>query len=72
MSTGKSFDDFYQEAVQQFGTGGAEAPALAPSFDFCSIWPIAKQALQYLSTLVPFWAKLVIQALIKFGDQKCQ
>lgn len=72
MSNGKSFDDFYQEAVKQFGAGGAVTPALAPNFDFCSIWPIAKTALQYLSTVVPFWAKLVIEAAIKYGDNQCQ
>ena len=72
MSNGKSFDDFYQEVVQQSGARGAEKAALAADFDFCKVWPVAKSALQYLATIVPFWAKLVIEAAIRYGDSQCQ
>ena len=71
MADGNTFDDFYQQAVREMGTGAAAAPQVAPEFDFCSVWGVAKAALQYLETVVPFWAKLVIEAAIKDGDHQC-
>lgn len=67
----KSFEQFYEETVREAGTGKFAAATVDANFDFCSIWPVAKSALEYLATVVPFWARLIIQAAIKYGDHRC-
>ena len=73
MANGKSFDDFYEQAVQNYsGAAATTKSAEAAGIDFCSIWPVVRQGLEFLKGRVPLWARIVIDALIAFGDSQCQ
>jgi hypothetical protein len=38
---------------------------------FCKLWPLIKEGLQLLETIVPVFAKWLIDAVIGIGDKVC-
>jgi hypothetical protein len=38
---------------------------------FCQFWPVVKEGLELLKSIVPAWAKWLIDAVVALGDKIC-